>query len=1621
MKHLKLIALILLIALSTHLKAGVIDQPFRPDFGPIYTSSTEGETDDGWKYVSLAYTTEADKIYYGNAAVYLQSYRWETDPKGYLMTPEKAGGVGWITFLYKTYQTDSWYPDDYFELAVQVSEDGETFTAIDTVKTPIVENKTWFRYSKIVNNAAAKYVKFELLKHTSTPSSMIIDEIGITDVQTTGNPINLAISFNANVSIEGEVGQTSNIPNAFLVSGNVPGGVTLSLDKGENSPFALNPTAVGELVPGMMISAVVAVDFTPAVKSVSSDFIKVTGTNLPNLAFPITGLGLERTIVEGFNPEYSPYGYGNRNSFDYLGWSVVNGSFLLGNAYSDFYYEGSGVVRFSGSLTSPRKLGGIGSFSFFYKSDLVQESINFIVFSSTDGTTWTEIDRLTASSPYFTQYVKTLTGDANYVKVEFATPSTDSSSPLLIVDAFSITEKDAPLASVSGNEVKYLAENAPYSFTVPVTFAGGLTSNDVTVSIDDAQFQLGTVSANSIAVTYNPEEGKKYAAGMLTVSGGGLNFPFRIPVSAYLLSDALFTDFDGDNWQGSYDLKYYITNDGWTVINGQQINYSTGFNSAAALSIRSNGNKGSLISPPKSGGIGDIQFFAGGASSWSSPNISVYVSEDGVTWGEAIGSAIPAGGVYQEYNYTVNNANAKYVKVTVSEDECYFENFSITKQGTGISKVSFSEPPVFTTPKGVAQILQINVDGSNITSNLTVRFKQGNAFSSTVSTIAAADINNKTYALPVTLQSETGVYLLDTLVISGDCLAFDYTLPLKGYILQDLLYEDFDAPWTELSEYGSYITANGWAITNGFYEKYEQGFGSVAAVYLYNYSNGQLVSPPKSGGIGTLQFYAKISSYDNESNITVSTSADGIEWTPLENVISVTTSSYSEYIVSIDNENAKYLKIAISGGSSCYFENIAVTKYGVALSKILLENQPLFKTNKGVEQTETLELFGENISSDLTVRFKQGNAFSSIVTTIAAADINGKTYELPVKFQSEKGSYLQDTLVISGSDLASDYIFPLKGYILQDLIYQDFNGTWIQGATYNFNTVDGWEIAYGQSDTYSNVYEGSAALYLNCSSSAEEPSSILSVPKSGGVGTISFYYKTHYYESGTFRVVTYKTLGGEPTIIETIEAPVDMPYTYYSKTVNDPDAQYIEIQLLVDPDNWSSLYIDAITVSASGKGIPAAIVPEEVWLSAYNGETDTQTFDLQFEAVEEEIRLSLVNGADFSIDKTTITPATGGATTETVTVTYTPSEFFSTDSLRIESDGLVTPIFVPIYGNILKDKLLQDFNKEGWEMYNDGNTVLDGWVITQGRRTYPYEMIEGDPNTGGSLRLTAYNTATGSLVSPAKSGGINTVEFYYRNQFSYYVDSMSFVIETSVEGQIWDKVDEVKLLEREEFQPVKHLYSQEIKDKDARYFRISANLLGDDLNENAAGYLFVDSIAIDALPYLRKAGNVPEVETTTVPVTIPVAIRGLLNTDASITLAAGTNYTLGKTSVTPAELTDGTIVSFDVTFTAETTDTYKDTVIISNTDIENVRIPLSVRFSGTGINDVSNPVSVYLSKDGVLNVLGASAGTKVTIINVQGQPLFNAQVNSNKEHFNVSLQTGVYIVKVGDKAWKVKK
>jgi hypothetical protein len=173
-------------------------------------------------------------------------------------------------------------------------------------------------------------------------------------------------------------------------------------------------------------------------------------------------------------------------------------------------------------------------------------------------------------------------------------------------------------------------------------------------------------------------------------------------------------------------------------------------------------------------------------------------------------------------------------------------------------------------------------------------------------------------------------------------------------------------------------------------------------------------------------------------------------------------------------------------------------------------------------------------------------------------------------------------------------------------------------------------------------------------------------------------------------------------------------------------------------------------------------------------------------------------------------------------------------------------------------------------------------------------------------------------------------------------------------------------------------------------------------------------------PYIELAEAVEAVSITTVPATIPVKVRGVLNSNASIEIAQYTNFSaiLSKKTITPEELASGDVV-FDVIFSAFVSGTYTAAIVIENADIETVTIPLSVYYEPLGISNVLSGISVYVSDKSILHVTGAPAGTHVTVLNVSGQPVFTSTIQSANEQYNVNLASGMYLVKVGNKTWKV--
>jgi hypothetical protein len=385
------------------------------------------------------------------------------------------------------------------------------------------------------------------------------------------------------------------------------------------------------------------------------------------------------------------------------------------------------------------------------------------------------------------------------------------------------------------------------------------------------------------------------------------------------------------------------------------------------------------------------------------------------------------------------------------------------------------------------------------------------------------------------------------------------------------------------------------------------------------------------------------------------------------------------------------------------------------------------------------------------------------------------------------------------------------------------------------------------------------------------------------------------------------------------------------------------------------------------------------------------------------------------------------------------------------------------------------------------------------------------------LRLLSNKTAAGSLTSPAKAGGVNKVEFLYRSQRA----SADYLIQTSKDGLEW----ETKETLTGEGNGINKHYEKVIADKEAKYFRIQAQKATDSYYDPM---LFLDSVVIDALPYLRQVGSTNDLKQATR--TIPVSVAGFLSSNASIALASASDFSIEKTELTPAEISEGKTATLDLTLTKTVSGEYKDTILISNTDlgvepleipvsviythpvielseaveavititvpvvipakvkgvlnsnasitlaepeanatlpvhsfqlsqatitpaevaneaivslevtftaaesgvypatlsienaeIETLDVPLSVTYNGTGINSLlQKKVDVYVSK-GILHVTDTPLGTRVTVLNVSGQSVFTSIVNSTAERYNVDLATGVYVVKVGEKTWKVVK
>ena len=142
------------------------------------------------------------------------------------------------------------------------------------------------------------------------------------------------------------------------------------------------------------------------------------------------------TITENFDL-FSSSGYGN---YTYNSWQITDG---LAETNGSRSYGGTGrAVRLDddngSTLTSPSKIGGIGTISFWYRN-WSSPAIDFYVFTSPDNSVWNLVDSVKGlTNTTYVNFIKVVNDPAaKYIKV------VSSGQKMLLLDEFNISDNSA--------------------------------------------------------------------------------------------------------------------------------------------------------------------------------------------------------------------------------------------------------------------------------------------------------------------------------------------------------------------------------------------------------------------------------------------------------------------------------------------------------------------------------------------------------------------------------------------------------------------------------------------------------------------------------------------------------------------------------------------------------------------------------------------------------------------------------------------------------------------------------------------------------------------------------------------------------------------------------------------------------------------------------------------------------------------------------------------------------------------------------------------------------------------------------------------------------------------------
>ncbi|MDR2680381.1 MAG: T9SS type A sorting domain-containing protein, partial [Tannerella sp.] len=185
--------------------------------------------------------------------------------------------------------------------------------------------------------------------------------------------------------------------------------------------------------------------------------------------------------------------------------------------------------------------------------------------------------------------------------------------------------------------------------------------------------------------------------------------------------------------------------------------------------------------------------------------------------------------------------------------------------------------------------------------------------------------------------------------------------------------------------------------------------------------------------------------------------------------------------------------------------------------------------------------------------------------------------------------------------------------------------------------------------------------------------------------------------------------------------------------------------------------------------------------------------------------------------------------------------------------------------------------------------------------------------------------------------------------------------------------------------------------------------------------------AISSEPASVNFGDIIKGESKSETVTVTLANPQNQLTSSSFTLAAGAEGIFEVVSVTVEDNVAAVVLSFSPATAQE----YLDTLVVQADYAEEYRIPLSgTGANPTGIGSVDGPgvesrraTSLQVSvRNGDIIVSQATAGSKVSIYNLQGQLLITQRVASDAEILETkSFPRGVYIVTVNELRRKILK